>query len=129
MLYAGGMTHEEIRAALLGAVDGTLDPQELDEVEAHVAACADCRLEQVELYRMRRSLDREDRAREAEAPSPRRFGPVGLGGWVRLALLAAAVGVFAFTFGRARAKAPAPPPPPVEEDEGGVFPVTLHPAP
>ena len=124
MRYAPGMTHEEIRAALLGALDGTLDPQEMDEVERHVADCGDCRLEQVELHRMRRSLDLEDRG-QSEVPEPKRFGPIGLVGWIRLALLAAAVAVFALTFGRTGAKAP--PPPPAGEDETGTFPVTLRP--
>ncbi|GEM_PF-4200318 len=124
------MTHEEIRSGLMGALDGTLDPQELDEVELHVADCADCQLEQVELHRMRRSIDREDRALEASASGPRRWGVIGLGGWVRLLLLAAAVLVFGWTLRRAPAASPSSEPakasPP--EDDGIVTVVMVPPS-
>ncbi len=85
------MTHEDIRSRLLAALDRTLDPHEMDEVERHVADCAECRLEQVELHRMRRSMDREERAREEAQPrKAMRFGPLGAGGLVRVLLLGAA---------------------------------------
>ena len=116
------MTHEEIRARLMGAMDRTLDPQELDEVERHMAGCEACRLEQVELYRMRRSLDREERQREEEADlrARSRWGPLGMNGLLRVGALALALAVLAIAW---RRKHPAPPggahPPP----SGRVFPL------
>ena len=101
------MTHEEIRARLLGALDRVLDPQELDEVERHVEACAACRTEQVELHQMRRSLDREDRAREEARPLSR-WGPFGLNGLMRIGALAIGLGVLAYWGLPADRAAPAP---------------------
>ncbi len=101
------MTHEEIRARLMSAMDRTLDPQELDEVERHMAGCESCRLEQVELYRMRRSMDREERQREEEADlrARARWGPLGMNGLLRVAALAVALAVLAIAWHR---KHPAP---------------------
>lgn len=107
------MTHEEIRAGLMDALDGSLDPHVIDEVERHVVDCSECQLEQVELHRMRRAIDRVDRmdpAREAPAP-PRRalIGRIRMEGWVRLALLAATVLIFGSMFNRIRvAASPSP---------------------
>ena len=105
------MTHEEIRAGLMDAMDGSLDPHVIDEVERHVVDCPECQLEQVELHRMRRSMDRMDRedpTREASAPR-RLIGRIRMEGWVRLALLAATVLVFGSMFNRMRvAASPSP---------------------
>jgi hypothetical protein len=106
------MTHEEIRARLMGAMDRSLDPQELDEVERHVADCEACRLEQVELYRMRRSMDREERQREEEADLRvrSRWGPLGMNGLLRVGALALALAVLGIAWHRKRPASPGPPP-------------------
>ena len=103
------MTHEEIRARLMGALEGALDPQEADEVEDHVSSCADCRLEQAELHRLHRSMawaDRQEdaRLRAATASGGRRI--IAPGGWVRLALLAATALVFSLVFSRILGSSP-----------------------
>ena len=109
------MTHEEIRARLMGAMDRTLDPQELDEVERHMADCEACRLEQVELHRMRRSLDREERQREetADLRARSRWGPLGMNGLLRVGALALALGALGIVWHRKHPVPPAsfPPPP------------------
>ena len=102
------MTHDEIRANLLAAMDGTLDPDALDEIERHMAECADCRMEQVELNRMRRSMDRAEES--AEPLKPRSvWGMMGGGGTLRVLLIV----VFMITalWALARRRAPAVPPP------------------
>ena len=111
-----GVTHEEIRAGLMAALEGALDPQEIDEVEAHVSSCAECRLEQAELHRMHRSVEWRDRqeASRLRAP-PARWRVIGPGGWVRLALLAATALVFSLVFKRLRH---GPAPGAVPEEEG-----------
>lgn len=106
------MTHDEIRARLLGALDRTLDPHELDEVERHMAGCDACRLEQVELFRMRRSLDREEAARERLAPRRPAWAPLGIGGTLRvlalLVFMGAALAVALRQHGKKDVRAPAP---------------------
>ena len=102
------MTHEEIRARLMGALEGALDPQEADEVEDHVSSCADCRLEQAEIHRLHRSMawaDRQEDARLRPAPASGRLR-LAPGGWVRLALLAATALVFSLVFNRIRSASP-----------------------
>lgn len=104
------MTHDEIRARLLAAMDRSLDPDETDEVERHVAACPDCRLEQVELHRMRRSLDREDLRAERLKDRPR-WGPLGGSGLLRVLILGAFTVAALAMLWRRHAGSPAQPPP------------------
>ena len=105
------MTHEEIRANLLAAMDGTLDPDALDEIERHMAECADCRMEQVELHRMRRSMDRQEEA--AAPPAKRSFPGLAGGGMSRVLLIVIFMGAALWAMSRrnvpAASSRPSPP--------------------